>query len=103
MTTWAEDPATPASQLWDEELSELGAWDPSPQATRGELMNSPEKVGGLLSAAGFTPGRVWIERVEYQWNVPRFMGLRTRFGATRRKLEAPDSLRRLRDGLGRPR
>lgn len=90
MTTWAEEPATPASQVWDAELSELGAWDPSPQATRDELMNSPEKVGGLLSAAGFMPGRVWMERVEYQWNVARFMGLRTRFGATRRKLETLD-------------
>lgn len=90
MTTWAEEAATPASQIWDEELSGLGAWDPSPQPTREELMNSPEKVGGLLNAAGFTPGRVWIERVEYQWDVPRFMGLRTRFGATKRKLETLD-------------
>jgi SAM-dependent methyltransferase len=90
MTTWAEEPATPASQIWEEELSGCGAWDPSPQPTQQELMNSPEKVRGLLSAAGFTPGRVWIERVEYQWNVPRFMGLRTSFGATRRKLETLD-------------
>jgi SAM-dependent methyltransferase len=90
MTTWAEEPATPASQIWDEELSGLGAWDPSPQSTQDELMNSPEKVGGLLNTAGFTPGRVWIERVEYQWNVLRFMGLRTRFGATKRKLETLD-------------
>lgn len=29
-------------------------------------------------------------RTEYQWNVARFMGLRTRFGATRRKLETLD-------------
>lgn len=90
MTTWAEEPATPASQIWDEELSGLGAWDPRPQSTQGELMNSPEKVGGLLSAEGFTPRRVWIERVEYQWNVPRFMSLRMRFGATKRKLETLD-------------
>jgi SAM-dependent methyltransferase len=90
MTTWAEEPATPASQIWDEGLNGLGASDPSPQPTQEELMNSPDKVGCLLSAAGFTPGRVWIERVEYQWNVPRFMGLRTRFGATKRKLETLD-------------
>jgi hypothetical protein len=53
-------------------------------------MDSPEKVRGLLRAAGFMPGRVWIERVEYQWDVRRFMGLRTHFGATRRQLEALD-------------
>jgi SAM-dependent methyltransferase len=90
MTTWAEDPATPASQIWDEELGEGGAWDPHPHATHDQLVNSPEKVRGLLASAGFSPGRVWIERVEYQWSVPRFMGLRTGFGATKRKLETLD-------------
>jgi len=90
MTTWAEEPTTPANEIWDDELGGLGAWDPSPQPRQDEPTNSPEKVGGLLGAAGFTPGRVWTERVEYQWSVPRFMGLRTRFGATRRKLETLD-------------
>jgi SAM-dependent methyltransferase len=90
VTTWAEEPTTPARQIWDEELGRWGAWDPAPPTTQEALMNSPEKVGGLLRAAGFTPGRVWIERVEYQWDVPRFMGLRTRFGGTKRKLETLD-------------
>lgn len=90
MTTWAEDPTTPASQIWDEELRRWGAWDPSPQPPHHELMNTPEKVGGLLSASGFTPGRVWIERMEHQWDVPRFMGLRTHFGATKRQLDTLD-------------
>jgi SAM-dependent methyltransferase len=90
MTTWAEDPATPAGQIWDEELDGHGAWDPRPQAMQDELMNSSEKVRGLLGAAGFTPERVWIERVEYQWSVPRFMGLRAGFGNTKRKLETLD-------------
>ena len=90
MTTWAEDPATPAGQIWDEALSGCGAGDPSPQPPDHESMNTPEKVGGLLSAAGFTLGRVWLEPLEYQWDVPRFTGLRTRFGATKRKLDTLD-------------
>lgn len=90
LTTWAEQPVTPASEIWDEELDGAGAWDPSPQSTRDELMDSPEKVRSLLGAAGFTPGRVWTERLEYQWSVPRFMGLRTHFGVTKRKLETLD-------------
>jgi hypothetical protein len=90
MTTWAEEPATPATQIWDEALSGAGAWDPSPQATQDELMNSPDKVRDLLSAAGFTPEAIWIERLEYRWRIPRFMGLRTGFGATKRKLETLD-------------
>jgi SAM-dependent methyltransferase len=94
VTTWAEEAATPAGQIWDEELSGCGAWDPSPQPSHHEALNTPEKVGGLLSAAGFTPGRVWIERVEYQWDVPRFTGLRTSFGATRRKLDTLEPQKR---------
>jgi len=53
-------------------------------------MNTPEKVGSLLSAAGFTLGRVWLEPLEYQWDVPRFTCLRTRFGATKRELDTLD-------------
>ncbi len=90
MTTWVEEPTTPASQIWDEELRRWGAWDPSPEPPHHELMDTPEKVGGLLSAAGFTPGRVWIERMEHQWDVPRFIGLRTHFGATKRQLGTLD-------------
>jgi len=91
MATWAEEPATPASQIWDDELDEAGAWDPSPLSTRDELMNSPDGVQRLLNVAGFTTEKIWIERLEYQWSVPRFMGLRTGFGATKRKLETLDA------------
>jgi SAM-dependent methyltransferase len=31
LTTWADEPATPASQICDGELGAAGAWDPSPQ------------------------------------------------------------------------
>src|SRR5262249_52401784 len=91
LTTWAEDPTTPASQIWDDELRRCGAWDPSPQSPHHELMNTPEKVRGLLSVGGFTPERVWIERVEHRWDVARFVGLRTHFGATKRQLDTLDS------------
>jgi ubiquinone/menaquinone biosynthesis C-methylase UbiE len=94
LATWAEEAITPATEIWDEELSGWGAWDPAPQTTQEASMNSPEKVSSLLTAAGFTPGRVWLERVVYQWTVPRFMGLRTHFGATKRKLETLDRERR---------
>jgi SAM-dependent methyltransferase len=90
VTTWAEDLTTPAIRIWDDELGDAGAWDPHPQLTRDELMNSPEKVRDLLGAAGFAPERVWLERVTYQWSVGRYMGLRTGFGATKRKLATLD-------------
>lgn len=91
LVTWAEDPPVPASQVWDEELAAGGAWDPSPMPPRQhELMNTPEKVTRLLTAAAFVPTRVWVERIEHQWEVPQFMALHTRFGETKRKLETLD-------------
>jgi SAM-dependent methyltransferase len=90
LTTWAEEPTTPATRIWDEELDADGAQDPSPHSTQEALMNSPEKVRDLLGAAGFVAGQVWLERVAYQWTAARFMGLRTHHGATRRRLEALD-------------
>jgi SAM-dependent methyltransferase len=95
MTTWAEEPATPATRIWDEELDQVGALDPSPHPKRDELMDSPGKVRRLLDASGFVPGRVWTERVEYHWTLPRFAGLRTGMGVTKRKLEtlAPETRR----------
>lgn len=96
LTTWAEEPATPAGQVWDEELDREGAWDPSPQSTRDELVNTPGKIRALLGTAGFTAGRVWLERVEHQWSAARFSGLRTCFGATERRLGTLDPGRRQR-------
>jgi hypothetical protein len=95
LTTWAEEPATPATQIWDEELDRGGAIDPSPQPRRDELVDSPEKVRRLLETSGFVQGRVWTERVEYQWTLQRFAGLRTGMGVTKRRLEtlAPEMRR----------
>jgi SAM-dependent methyltransferase len=95
LTTWAEEPATPAIHIWDEELDRVGAVDPNPQPRRDELVDSPAKVRCLLDASGFVPGRVWTERVEYQWTVPRFAGLRTSMGVTKRRIEtlAPETRR----------
>ena len=91
VTTWAVDPATPASQIWDKELRASGAWDPSPQPPdQDDLMNTPDKLERLLHGAGFAPERIWIEHLEYQWAFPRFTGLRTSFGASKRRLATLD-------------
>jgi len=91
MVTWAEESPPRADQVWDEELAASGACDPSPMPPRQhDLMNTLEKVTELLTTAAFVPTRVWIERIEHQWDAARFMALRTRFGETKRKLETFD-------------
>ena len=101
LVTWADDPQPPATQVWEEELTTAGAWDPSPMPPpQHALMNTREKISDLLTSASFIPTRVWVERIEHQWDVPRFIALRTRFGETKRKLETLDAGRR-REVLGR--
>ena len=90
VVTWVDDPLTTAEKVWDEELDAAGA----PAAERPprfhELMNTPEKLTGLLEKAGFTITRVWLERIEHRWDPARLVGLRTRYGASKGRLDALD-------------
>jgi ubiquinone/menaquinone biosynthesis C-methylase UbiE len=88
VVTWAEDPDVEASQILEAELDALGARDPESIPRKHELMNSTEKVAGLLSIAGFTAGDRWIERLEHKWDVDSLLALHTQFGRLKRKLES---------------
>jgi SAM-dependent methyltransferase len=90
IATWAEEPATPATQIWDEELTRSAAWDPRLLEANHEAMNSPDKVRQLLDRTGYTPNQIWVEGVEHRWSVPRFIGFRMHSGVTKRKLETLD-------------
>jgi SAM-dependent methyltransferase len=104
--TWAEDPETEASQMWEQELDAHGARDPFPaRPRRDEPMNSPEKMRGLFSVAGLEPMRVWLERFEYHWDLNGLSSMLSTFGRSKRKLESLDAptraafLERVRDRL----
>lgn len=104
--TWAEDPETAASQVWEQELDAHGAWDPLPaRPRRDEPMNSPEKMRGLFSVAGLEPVWVWLERFEYHWDLNGLSSMHSTFGRSKRKLESLDEptrvafLERVRDRL----
>ncbi len=93
--TWAEDPETEASQVWEQELDAHGARDPLPtRPRRDEMMNSPEKMRGLFSVAGLEPVRAWLERFEYHWDVDGLSSMHSTFGRSKRKLESLDALTR---------
>jgi hypothetical protein len=89
--TGAVDPATPASQIWDQVFSASGAWDPGPPPPdQDDLMNTPDTLERLLRGAGLAPERIWIEHLEYQWAFPRFTGPRTSSGASTRSVATLD-------------
>lgn len=91
IVTWAEDPQTRAAEVWDEVLTAHGAIDPTPLSfPSDEMMDSPEKVRALIIGAGLQPVIAWIEPVEHQWNLDRFITLRTTYGTSKRKLQSLD-------------
>jgi SAM-dependent methyltransferase len=95
VVTWAEDPPTPAEQLWEAELDARGAIDPTPLPPRKhDVMNTPEKVASLFRAAGLAPARTWVEPVRHRWEVDALIAMRTSFGAAKRKLESLDDATR---------
>jgi hypothetical protein len=103
--TWAEDPDVEASRIWDAELDALGAREPEPILRQHELMDTPDKMAGLLSAAGFVTVRLWLERLEHTWEAESLFALHTGFGRAKRKLDSLDEptraafLQRMRERL----
>jgi ubiquinone/menaquinone biosynthesis C-methylase UbiE len=89
--TWAEDPDVEASRLWEAELDALGALEPDPIPRKHDLMNTTEKMTALLSSAGLTPQRVWLEHLEHAWSVEGLFALHTGFGRAKRKLDSLDT------------
>jgi len=90
LVTWMHDPVPAAGRILDEELDALGASDPRPAPRSDAMMDTPDKLATLLTTAGFTSERVWVDAVEHQWDVSRFICLNTRFGATKRRLDSLD-------------
>jgi ubiquinone/menaquinone biosynthesis C-methylase UbiE len=87
--TWAEDPEIEASRVWEAELDAHGARDPvAPRPRRDELLNTPEKMIGLFSAAGLEPVKVWIEHFEHHWGLDELSLMHMTFGRSKRKLES---------------
>lgn len=85
--TWCEDPPWAGSRAFEQELETSGAGpDPLPVPDSHELMNTPEKVEGLLTDAGLEPGRAWIEPHEHRWEREPFHAYLA-YGARRRRLE----------------
>ncbi|MBI3636959.1 MAG: hypothetical protein HY216_12240 [Candidatus Rokubacteria bacterium] len=111
VSTWAEDPLTPAARVWEDELDAAGARDPADlPLVNDEAMNTVEKVRGLLLASGIAPGRIWLESLEHAWDPARHFALRIGFGRSSRRLSGlaasrrADVLERIRArlaGLGR--
>jgi SAM-dependent methyltransferase len=85
LTTWGPAPSFRAEEVWNEELDAQGALADPAVSTRG-LMDTPEKVSGLLDAAGFHVLSVRIEPWRQPMAVEQVIALRSSIGAPARRL-----------------
>jgi SAM-dependent methyltransferase len=87
--TWGADQTLPAAGIWTDELDATGAAPGTlPDAVQQHgLVDTPEKVAGLLAAAGLVPVRAWTERFERRWTWDELFGLQRRWGLPHRRLQ----------------
>jgi hypothetical protein len=91
-TSWGQGYELPGTAIWNQELDLHGAGpDSKPDAVkRDTLMDTADKLRGLLEDAGLTVSRVWMERPERRWTWPELFELSGRCGATSRRLGTLD-------------
>lgn len=89
VVVWGEDPGLPGGAIWAEELDRArAAPDPrDPSVMRQSLMDTPEKLDGLLRQGGLTPDRIWSRRLVHQWTVDELLATQTSCGLPSRRLE----------------
>lgn len=89
LVTWdGESPPLPGERIWAEELDRLGA-DPDPRGEsvrRYETVDAPDKLRGLLAAAGFPSTRAWTRRFERRWELGDLVEVRRWCGPSGRRL-----------------
>lgn len=88
----------PAGRAVDALLDEEGVGpDPLPVDRADELMDSPDRLAGLLHRAGFEAVRAWTRKLDHHSDAERVLAVKTRLGATARRLDglAPDRRQRL--------
>lgn len=90
MTSWADDLASPAVRIWNEELDWHGAVpsEALSRLARHELMDTPEKVASLLERAGFVEPKVDVRDFSHTIELEDFIQLRMGVGSTRQRFES---------------
>lgn len=90
VVTWGADPGTPGLSFWKEELDVHGA-DPDPRdpsVMQQAIMDTPDKLDAVLSAAGFARTRVSRRTFDYQWTVAELVELQATCGMPARRLQS---------------
>src|SRR4029077_18390388 len=90
LTTWGTARPFLGDDLWTDELDAHEAPPDIVSSKRG-LMDSPEKLAGLLEDAGFRTKTIHVEPFQQRMTVDELMALRSSLGPTARRLARLDS------------
>jgi SAM-dependent methyltransferase len=86
LTTWGRDRAVPALEIWNDELDRYGPPPAPAMVAQHDLMDTPEKVGGLLAAAGFAEPQIDFIPWSHRPTPDEFVRRHVALGATGRRL-----------------
>jgi SAM-dependent methyltransferase len=89
LTTWGSAPSFPAEDVWNEELDAHGA-PPDPAQSSRALLDTPDKLSGLLESAGLRVVSLRVEPWRQPMTVEQVVALKTSLGAPGRRLAALD-------------
>jgi SAM-dependent methyltransferase len=89
LTTWGPAPRFHAEDVWNEELDAHGAPPDLAPSTRA-LMDTPEKVTGLLESAGLHVVSLHLEPWRQPMTVEQVVALKTSLGVPGRRLATLD-------------
>ncbi|GAC1461417.1 MAG: hypothetical protein PVSMB1_11920 [Gemmatimonadaceae bacterium] len=87
--------ASAATRIWTHCLDEHGAAPPDPVTqARDEPLNTPEKMDGLLRAAGFDRIRAWSDDLVTVIGLEHLLELKTRMGSEKARFDSLDQAAR---------
>jgi SAM-dependent methyltransferase len=90
--TWGTELESAATQVWTEELDAHGAapLDAASDLAQHELVDTPEKLAGLLASAGFVSIRSWSEQSTHTLGGEHLVRLRTSVGRSKHRFDSLD-------------
>ena len=95
IVTWGGDLTSAAMEVWAECLDEYGAGPLDPvTASRNELMDTPEKIKGLLIGGGFEIARAWSDDLVSVIGLDHLLELKTRMGSDKVRFDSLDAASR---------
>ncbi|HEX6262893.1 MAG TPA: class I SAM-dependent methyltransferase [Actinomycetota bacterium] len=93
VATWTDHDLCPPLAAWEEELDAHGA-APTPSLSAHERTDAPEKVRGLVEAAGLEMLSVETARANLRLSRDEFWGQRVRLSTSRERLGSLDEVAR---------